>query len=72
MEIKVKNYRGDLVTIHLPLVERLYEGVFDSRGKQIMKYYDRTGKEDYFKFLRGYSPEGVIKLAKRIIELSGE
>ena len=33
---------------------------------------DYNKDADSFKFLRGYSPEGVIKLAKRIIELSGE
>lgn len=46
MKITVNDYNGTH-SIQLPLENIHYLGVYDSAGKEIMKYYDQTGKKEW-------------------------
>lgn len=46
MKITVNDYNG-VHSIQLPLENIPYLGVYDSAGKEIMKYYDQTGKKEW-------------------------
>ena len=63
-KIQVCNYKGEHTVVQLPLVEEPYSGVFDSSGKQIMKYYDQTGREDWF-----VNPKDIINKRRTCLSI---
>ena len=54
MKITVTDWRGTH-EVWLPLKDIPHQGVFDSAGKCIMKYYDQTGRSDWL-----VSPDKII------------
>lgn len=62
MKIIVEDWRGSH-KLELPLEDRPYQGVFDASGKQVMKFYDQTGRREWL-----VDPLVIINVMYKLLE----